>query len=61
MISGPWQPVFGAKMVRYVEHALHPDGTCDHRLVGVRGLVHHDLASFPGAYGDVRAWGPGMA
>jgi hypothetical protein len=27
----------------------------------VRGLVHHDLAGFPEAYGDVRAWGPGNA
>lgn len=61
MISDPWQPGYGVKAVGYVEHAFKADGSFSHRLVGVRGLVHHDLASYPEAYGDVRAWGPGNA
>jgi len=61
MISDPWQPVFGAKTVGYVEHEFDADGGWRHRLVPVRGLAHHDLAAFPGAYGDVRRWGEGGA
>jgi 3',5'-cyclic-AMP phosphodiesterase len=30
-------------------------------IVGVRGLIHHDLINFPQAYGDVKAWGVGNA
>ncbi len=61
MISDPWQPGFGAKAVGYLMHEFDADGAHRHRLVGVRGLVHHDLVEFPDAYGDVRAWGPGNA
>ncbi len=61
MISDTWQPVFGATTVGCVEHAFHPDGAWGHRLVGGRGLAHHDLALFPGACGDVGARGAGMA
>lgn len=61
MISDPWQPGYGAKAVGYLIHEFNADGTHHHRLVGVRGLVHHDLKDFPEAYGDIRAWGPGMA
>ncbi len=61
MISDPWQPGYGAKMVGYLVHAFHDDGSHHHDVVGVRGLVHHDLVAFPEAYGDVRAWGPGHA
>lgn len=61
IISDPWQPVFGAKCVGYVEHLLEPDGHHRHRLVTPRDLAHHDLADIPEAYGDVRTWGPGKA
>lgn len=61
MISDPWQPAFGAKTVGYLEHTFDADGKHRHRLVGVRGISHHDLADFPQAYGDVRSWGPGGA
>jgi Icc protein len=61
MISDPWQPVYGAKTVGYLEHRFHADGGWDHRLVAVRGLAHHDLLNVPEAYGDVRDWGPGNA
>ena len=61
MISDPWQPVFGAKTVGYLEHRFHADGTHDHRLVPVRGLAHHDLLLVPEAYGDIRKWGIGGA
>ncbi len=61
MISDPWQPGYGAKMVGYLMHEFHADGGHRHEVVGVRDLVHHDLVAFPEAYGDVRAWGPGNA
>ncbi len=61
MISDPWQPGYGAKAVGYLMHEFHADGSHAHRLMAVRGLVHHDLAEFPEAYGDVRSWGPGNA
>jgi 3',5'-cyclic AMP phosphodiesterase CpdA len=61
MISDPWQPGYGAKAVGYLFHEFDADGGHRHRLVGVRGLIHHDLVEFPEAYGDVRAWGPGNA
>lgn len=61
MISDPWQPGYGAKAVGYLLHEFDSDGSHRHRLVGVRGLVHHDLVEFPDAYGDVRAWGTGNA
>lgn len=59
IIGDPWQPSYGAKPVGYLEHRFHPDGTHDHRLVTVRGLVHNDLATMPEVYGDVTARGPG--
>lgn len=61
IISDPWQPVFGAKCVGYIEHLLEPDGHHRHRLVTPRDLAHHDLALIPEAYGDVRTWGTGKA
>jgi hypothetical protein len=61
MISDPWQPGYGAKMVGYLSHEFHADGSHRHEVVPVRGLIHHDLVSFPEAYGDVRAWGTGNA
>ncbi len=61
MISDPWQPGYGTKAVGYLMHEFHADGSHRHRLMTVRGLVHHDLAEYPQAYGDVRAWGPGNA
>ncbi|MFM9973519.1 MAG: metallophosphoesterase family protein [Beijerinckiaceae bacterium] len=61
MISDPWQPGYGAKAVGYLLHEFHADGSHRHRLLPVRGLVHHDLVEFPDAYGDIRAWGAGNA
>jgi hypothetical protein len=61
IISDPWQPVFGAKCVGYVEHLLEPDGHHRHRLVTPRDLAHLDLVGIPEAYGDVRQWGHGKA
>jgi Icc-related predicted phosphoesterase len=61
MISDPWQPGFGTKAVGYLMHEFNADGSHRHRLMTVRGMVHHDLAEFPDAYGDVRAWGQGNA
>lgn len=61
VISDPWQPGYGAKMVGYLAHEFHADGGHRHDVTGVRDLVHHDLINFPEAYGDVKAWGPGHA
>jgi 3',5'-cyclic-AMP phosphodiesterase len=61
VISDPWQPGYGAKAVGYLMHEFGADGSHSHRLVGVRGLVHHDLVAFPDAYGDVTRWGEGNA
>ncbi len=61
MISDPWQPGYGTKAIGYLMHEFHADGSHRHRLMTVRGLVHHDLVEHPDAYGDVRAWGPGNA
>lgn len=61
MISDPWQPCYGAKMVGYLTHEFHADGSHRHEVVAVRDLVHNDLAAFPEAYGDVRSWGIGNA
>ncbi|MGL4441526.1 MAG: metallophosphoesterase family protein [Bosea sp. (in: a-proteobacteria)] len=61
VLSDPWQPGYGAKMVGYLAHEFHADGSHRHQVIGVRGLVHHDLVNFPEAYGDVKAWGPGNA
>jgi 3',5'-cyclic AMP phosphodiesterase CpdA len=61
VISDPWQPGYGAKMVGYLMHEFNADGSHRDRVITVRGMVHHDLVGFPEAYGDVRAWGPGNA
>jgi Icc protein len=50
------QPTYGRKVVGYIEHRLHADGNADFRLVEEpAGMVRHDLADVPEAYGDVRA------
>jgi len=50
------QPTYGRKVVGYIEHRLHADGTSDIQLVEEpAGMVRHDLADVPEAYGDVRA------
>jgi 3',5'-cyclic-AMP phosphodiesterase len=61
MISDPWQPGYGAKAIGYLMHEFNADRSHRHRLMTVRGVVHHDLAEFPDAYGDIRAWGEGNA
>ena len=47
------QPIYGAKKVGYVEHALRPDGTHDSRLVEVPGAAALNLADFPQVYGQL--------
>jgi 3',5'-cyclic-AMP phosphodiesterase len=59
VIGDPWQPSYGAKPVGYLEHLFHADGSHSHRLMTVRGLVHHDLATMPEVYGNITARGPG--
>lgn len=45
----------GVHIVGYVRVALSPDGGVETRLIQPEGLVPHDLADFPQAYGDLRA------
>lgn len=59
VIGDPWQPSYGAKPVGYLEHLFHADGTHAHRLVTVRDLIHHDLATMLEVYGDITVRGPG--
>jgi 3',5'-cyclic-AMP phosphodiesterase len=58
-IGDPWAPAFGAKTIGYLMHDFGADGSHRHRLVGVRGIAHHDIALIPGAYGDVSVLGAG--
>ncbi|MBM3620900.1 MAG: metallophosphoesterase [Alphaproteobacteria bacterium] len=50
-----FQPVFGSKVVGYVDHAFHADGTVDSRLVLPPGMALHNIETIPEAYGDLRA------
>lgn len=45
----------GVHIVGYVRIALAPDGSFTTALVQPAGIVAHDLADFPEAYGDLRA------
>jgi 3',5'-cyclic-AMP phosphodiesterase len=59
IIGDPWQPGFGAKAVGYLMHEFSSDGAHRHNFVPVRGLVLHDIANIPEAYGDLRGLPPG--
>lgn len=45
----------GEHLVGYIRIALDPDGGFETRLIQPAGIVAHDLADFPDAYGDIRA------
>jgi 3',5'-cyclic-AMP phosphodiesterase len=45
----------GTHIVGYMHLELHEDGSFNTQLVQPAGQVAHDIADFPGAYGDIRA------
>lgn len=49
------QPTYGSKVVGYVDHAFHADGTVESRLVRPPGMTEHSIETIPEAYGDLRA------
>ncbi len=50
ILGDAYQPAFGAKLVGWVEHAFHPDGTHDARLRTVDGARLDDLGQMPQVY-----------
>ncbi len=50
-VGDTWQEVMGTKVLGYVEHELHPDGTHRYRLVQPEGLTPHDIGLMPRIYG----------
>ncbi|MBY0339458.1 MAG: metallophosphoesterase [Acetobacteraceae bacterium] len=54
-IIGPdFQWGYGERLLGWVEHLLHPDGTHEARLRQTPGLVPHDLGLMPEIYGAQR-------
>jgi 3',5'-cyclic AMP phosphodiesterase CpdA len=51
IVGDRWQRPVGSKLLGWVEHLLHPDGTAEHRLRLVDGLALHDIGTIPQAYG----------
>jgi hypothetical protein len=52
VVPAEYQVTVGERMIGYVEHALHADGTHDCRVVRMPALACNSLADFPDAYGD---------
>lgn len=50
ILGDPYQPTFGTKVVGWVEHAFHADGTHEARLRTVDGLALDDLGHMPHVY-----------
>jgi hypothetical protein len=53
VVGDSWQRRVGEKRLGMVEHAFHPDGTSETRLVAVPGLVSHDIGEMPELYGPL--------
>lgn len=50
-----FQPMYGPKVVGYVDHAFYADGTVESRLAQPAALTRHNLETIPEAYGDLHA------
>lgn len=61
VVGDPWQRCVGEKVLGYVEHHLHPDGTFRSTLVRVPGLVPHDIGTMPELYGALPRLGTAPA
>lgn len=53
IVPAEYQPTVGDRMMGYVEHSLHPDGSHDSRVVHAPELTCHSIVDFPDAYGDI--------
>lgn len=53
IVGDPWQRRVGGKVLGYVEHRFHSDGTHDLVLAAVPGLVLHDVGDMPELYGPL--------
>jgi hypothetical protein len=51
VVGDPWQQVWGTKVLGWVEHALHADGTHGTTLRMVDGMTRYDIGEMPEIYG----------
>lgn len=51
MVGNAWQEAMGEKVVGYVEHLLHADGSHECRFVRPAGMAAHDIGLMPEVYG----------
>jgi len=51
IVGDAWQETWGTKLLGWVEHTLHPDGTHATRLRTVDRLALHDIGNMPELYG----------
>jgi Icc protein len=51
VVGDGFQETMGNKLVGWVEHAFHADGTHDARLHAIEGLRLHDIRTMPEIYG----------
>lgn len=57
IVGDTWQKPVGSKLLGWMEHVLHEDGTAEHHLRLVDGLALHDIGTIPEAYGHLRPVG----
>jgi Icc protein len=50
ILGDDWQPTYGSKLIGWVEHRFHPDGTHDALLRTVDGLRLDDIGHMPQVY-----------
>ncbi|PZW50524.1 calcineurin-like phosphoesterase family protein [Humitalea rosea] len=51
IVGDDWQEPIGTKMLGWVEHLLHPDGSFESHLRTVDALTLHDIGQMPHVYG----------
>ncbi|WP_376089366.1 metallophosphoesterase family protein [Roseomonas sp. CCTCC AB2023176] len=61
VVGDAWQRRVGEKLLGYVEHDFHRDGTFATRLVRVPGLMRHDVGEMPELYGPLPRLQPEVA
>lgn len=54
IVGDAWQKPLGTKLLGWMEHVLHEDGSAEHHLRLVDGLGLHDIGTIPEAYGHLR-------
>ena len=53
IVGDPWQHRVGEKILGWVEHEFHADGTHAARLHAMPDLPLHDIGEIPEAYGPM--------